>query len=119
MFKATEVVGIMFHLILFLALEGTHALKHLVPVNKSSIKLRSVDAHKLCLSANGKSASSTHACTVHHDGVERHVGRYVIFLCEQATELHHYRRSDGKHFVDMLLLYEFFNTYGHHTFFSV
>ena len=117
--NAAEVVGIVFHLFLFLALEGTHAFEHLVPVNEGSVKLRSVDAHELCLSAYGESASSTHTGTVHHDGVERHVCRDVIFLSEQATELHHYWRSDGKDSVDVFLLYEFFNTYGHYSLFSV
>ena len=116
---STEVVGIVFHFLLLLTLECAHSLEHLIPIHESTVKFRTVDADELRLSANGESASSAHTCSVHHNGVERNISWDIVFLCEQATELHHDRRTYGKHAVDMFLLYEFLYTYGNHTFLAV
>ena len=108
-----------FHLFLFGTLESTHAFEHLVPVDKCTIKLGAVYADELGLSAYGKTTSTTHAGTVNHDGVKRNVGRDIVFLREQATELHHYRRPDGKYLVYMLLLDKLFHTYSNHSLFTI
>ena len=110
---------IVFHLTQFLFLKGAHALKHLIPVDKCSVKLRTINTYKLGLAANGQSACSTHTRSVHHDGVERDVGGYTIFLCEQAAELHHDGWTYSKHFVYLFLLDEFLDTHGHHTLFAI
>ena len=60
----------MSELFLFFALEGTHTLEHLVPVNEGTIKLRTVDADELRLATDGQSAGTTHTSTIHHDGVQ-------------------------------------------------
>ena len=109
----------MLHLNLLLALECSHALEHLIPINECTVKFRSVDADKLGLATDSETASSTHTRTVNHDGVERHVGGDIVFLCEQAAEFHHDGRTDGKHLVDMLLIDELLDTYGNDTFLTV
>ena len=115
-----EVFLEMLHLLTLHTLEGPHSLEHLVPVDQCSVEFRSINADKLSLSANGQSACSAHSRTVHHDGVERHVCRNAVLLSEQAAELHHYRRSDGKSLVYVrLLLYEFLDTYRYDTFLAV
>ena len=100
---------VVFHLFALYSLEGTHALEHLVPIDQGSIKLRTIDTYELCFATNGESASTTHTSAVDHDGIERDVGRNVVFLCEQATELHHDRRANGKHLVNVFLLDELFD----------
>ena len=109
----------MLHLNLLLALECAHTLEHLVPINESSVKLRAIDAYKLGLATNGETASSTHTRTINHDGVERHVGGDIVFLCEQAAELHHDGRADGKYFVDVLLIDEFLDADSYYSFLAI
>ena len=109
----------MLHLNLLLALECAHALEHLVPINKCTIKLGTIDANKLCLATDGETTCTTHTSTVNHNGVKRHVGRDVVFLCEKAAELHHDGRADGKYLVDVLLVDELLDTYGNDTFLAV
>ena len=100
----------MSHLVLLGTLECPHALEHLVPINQSAVKFRAVYAYEFCLSAYRQTASTAHARTVHHDCIKRDICRYVVFLRKHAAELHHYRRPDGKDFVNMLLLYEFLHS---------
>ena len=107
------------HLYLLLALECAHTLEHLVPINESSVKLRAVDADKLGLATDGETTGTAHTGTIDHDGVERHVGRDIVFLCEQAAELHHDGRTDGKYLVDVLLVDEFLDTDSHDTLFAI
>ena len=61
------VVGQLF---LLFALEGTHTLKHLIPVYQCTVEFRTVDADELGLASDGESACTTHTCTIHHNGVE-------------------------------------------------
>ncbi len=109
---------VVFHLFALSSLECAHALEHLVPIDQGSIKLRTIDTYELCFATNGESASTTHTCAVDHDGVERDVGRNVVFLCEQAAELHHDRRANGKHLVDVFLLDKLFDADSDNTLFA-
>ena len=109
----------MVHLVALSLFEGSHAFKHLVPVDKTSVKLGAVNAYEACLSANGQSASATHACAVYHDGVERHLARYVVLLCQERAKLHHDGWSDSKNFVYMFLLHPLVNALCHETFLSI
>ena len=109
----------MLQFLLLGALEGAHALEHLVPVYQTAVKLRSVDAHEACLPSDGQSAGTAHARSVYHDGVERHVGGDIVFLREQAAEFHHDGRTNGKHLVDMFLVDEFLYADGHHALLAV
>ena len=59
-----------FHLLALYVLEGSHAFEHLVPVYLGTVKLRTVDADKLGLSADSQSAGTAHTGTVYHDGIE-------------------------------------------------
>ena len=108
-----------YHLLTLGILEGTHALEHLVPIDQGSIKLRTVDADELGLASDGQAAGATHTRSVHHDGVEGNVGREIVFLGQEAAELHHDRRTDGKDLVDVLLVDEFLDTNGYHAFLAV
>ena len=113
-------VFVVLHLFDFCTLEGTHALEHFVPVNLVSVELRTVDADELRLASDGQSASTAHTGTVDHDGVQRHIGRNIVFLSEQTRELHHDGRANGEDTVYVrLLLDELLNTNGHHTFFTI
>ena len=106
-------------LLLLLALECTHTLEHLVPVDKSSVKLRTIDANKLCLSSDSESAGTAHTCSVHHDCIQGHFARDVMLLGCQIRELHHDRRTDGKYLIDMLLFKELLHTNGYNTLLAV
>ncbi len=106
--------------LLLLALEGTHALEHLVPVYECAVELRTIDAHELRLATNRQSASTTHTRSVHHNRVERNFAGDIMLLGGEVRELHHDWRTDGKHLVDMrLLLNELLDTNGHHAFLAV
>ena len=103
------------HLLHLNVLEGTHTFEHLVEVDLMAVKLRTVNANKLGLSTYGDAASTAHACTVYHDGVERYVGRNLIFLGEQTHELHHDGGTNGKALVYLLALDDALDTLGHET----
>ena len=68
------------HLLALYILEGAHTLEHLIPIYLGAIKLRTVDADKLGLAADGETAGSAHTGTIHHDGVERYICREIVFL---------------------------------------
>ena len=104
---------------LLLALEGTHALEHFVPVDQCSVELRTVDTYELRLAANGQSAGTAHTRTVDHDGVQADLAGNVMLLGGEVREFHHDGRTDGKHLVDVLLLEEFLHTHGYHAFLAV
>ena len=108
-----------FHLLALYVLEGSHALEHLVPVYLGTVKLRTVDADKLGLSADSQTAGTAHTGTVHHDSIERYISREIVFLGQETAELHHDRRTDGEYLVDMLLIDELFDTHGNNTFLAV
>ena len=74
----------MFHLLKLCTLESTHALEHLIPVNKCSVELRTVDADELGLSTNCKTTSTAHTSTVNHDSIETDICRDSVFLCHKA-----------------------------------
>ena len=70
----------MLYLFLLSALEGSHALEHLIPVNESTVELWAIDADKLRLTTNCQTASTAHTCTIDHDGVQADFTRDVMFL---------------------------------------
>ena len=107
------------HLLLLVGLEGAHAFQHLVEVHLVAVELGAVDADKLGLAAHGDAAGAAHARAVHHDGVERYVGGDVIFLGQQADELHHDGRADGEALVHLLAQDDLFHAIGHQTFLPV
>ena len=107
------------HLFQFFGLECSHALEHLVEIDLMSVEFRPVDTHEACLASDRHAACSTHARTVDHDGVERYVGRNLIFLGKQAAELHHDSRSDGETLVDLLAQYHLFDAGSHQALLSV
>ena len=108
------------HLLLLLALECTHALKHLVPIDQCAVELRAVNAHKLCLATDGKPAGTTHASAVNHDGVKRHIGWYAMLLASETCEFHHDGGTNAESLIDMrFLLDELLNTDGNNTFLAV
>jgi len=110
---------IVVHLLFLHALEGAHALHHLVPVDQVTVEFRSVDTHELCLASDSESTGTTHAGAVDHDGVERHIVGDTIFMGEERGELHHHGRADCQHLVDMLALDDFLHTDGDHAFLAV
>ena len=54
----------------FCFLESSHSLEHFVPIYQGSVKLGTVNADKLRLSADGQTTGSAHSGSVYHDGVE-------------------------------------------------
>ena len=100
------------HLLHFDVFEGTHTLEHLVEVYLMTIKLGAINANELGLTTYGDTASTTHTCTVYHDGVERYVGGDLIFLGEEAYELHHDGRANSEAFVYLLALDNALDTFG-------
>ena len=108
-----------FHFFPFHILERTHALEHLVKVHLMAVELRTVHADKLRLSSHRDAAGTTHARSIYHDGIQRHVGRYLIFLCQQAAELHHDGRTDGKTLVHLLSLDDALDAFRYQSFISV
>ena len=84
-----------------------------------TVKLWTVDTHKPGSSSDRYAACSAHTRAVHHDGVERDVRGYVVFLCQQTAELHHYGGTDGKALVHLLAQYHLFHTHSDYTFLTV
>ena len=118
-FHSGEMFLEVFHLLALHILEGSHALEHLVPVYQGTVKLRTIDAHKLGLVTDGESAGTAHTSSVHHDGVERNICRQVVLLCQQTAEFHHDRRTDGEGLIDVFLLDEFLHSYSYHTLLAI
>ena len=81
----------------FLRLERLHSHHHVVPVNLVAVKVRAVNADKLCLAANANAAAAAHSRSVNHNRVERNDSRNVVLFRRLASELHHYRRSNRYH----------------------
>ena len=67
----------------------------LVKVYLMSVKLRTVNASKLYLAAYGNTAGTTHASTIHHDGIQADNGRDLKLLGKEANKLHHDHGADG------------------------
>ena len=109
----------LFECFLFFGLECTGTAQHLVEVNLVPVEFGTVDTHEASFSANADTAGTTHARSVNHYGVQAHVGGNVVLLSEQAAELHHDGRADGKHLVDFLALNYLLDADGHDTFLSV
>ena len=62
-----------------------------------AVKVRAVNADKLCLAANANAAAAAHSRSVNHNRVERNDSRNVVLFRRLASELHHYRRSNRDH----------------------
>ena len=78
-----------------LALKGTihsSARHSLVKVDEVAVELGAVNAGKLCLSADSKTAAAAHTCSVDHDRVHGSNCGYLVLLCELTYELHHDER---------------------------
>ena len=117
---ATQMLFVVLHLLALSVAECAHTFEHFVPVYKRSVKLRSVDAHKLGLASNREAASTAHTGTVDHNSVQRNFNRDVIFLCHEAAELHHDRRTNCKNLVNVFFLVdEFLDTYSYYALFAV
>ena len=93
--------------------ECAHTFQHLVEIYLMSVELRTVYTYELGLPAYGDAARAAHARSVHHDGIERHIGRNLVFLSEQADELHHDCRPDSETLVHLLAPDDFFHAFGH------
>ena len=94
-------------------------MHHLVEVNLMTVELWAIHADELRLAANTYTTSTTHTCAVNHDGIEADISRDLIFLSQQAAELHHDGRADGKALIDLLALDDFFHADGHHALLAV
>ena len=66
----TQMLLVVLHFLTLSITECTHTLEHFIPIDKCSIKLRPINAHKLCLATNRESAGSAHSGTVNHNGVQ-------------------------------------------------
>ena len=100
-------------------LESRHTLEHFVKVYLVTVKFRTVNAHKLCLTAYSDTTSTTHTSTVNHNRVERYICGNFILLREQADELHHDSRTDSKTLVHLLTLNNTFDTLSHQTLLAI
>ena len=107
------------HLLLFNVAESTHALEHLVEIHLVAVKFRTIDADELRLSAHRDAARTAHARTIDHDGVQAHVGWYIIFLRQQTAELHHDGRTDGEALVHVFALNHLLHAHGHYTLLAI
>ena len=65
----------------------------LVEIYLVTVKLRTVNAGKFSLAANGKSATAAHSRAVYHYGVHRRHSLYSVFTGQITNELHHYQRT--------------------------
>ena len=84
-----------------------------------TVKLRTVNTHELGFASDSDAASTAHSCSVNHYGVERHICRYIVFLCQQAAELHHDCGTDGKALVNFLSLNNLLDSDSHNTFLTI
>ena len=66
----TQMFLVVFHFLTLCITECTHTLEHFIPIDKCSVKLRTVDAHKLGLTSNRKAASTTHTGAINHNRVQ-------------------------------------------------
>ena len=82
------------------------------------IKLRSIDADELRFSSYGHAAGTAHTRSIDHDGVERSLGRDIVFGGSKRHELHHDSRTDGDTFIDGLAVDHFFYADGDDTLFA-
>ena len=112
-------VVFLFHGIAFFRFESPETFQHLVKVHLVTIELRSIHADKFRFSAHGDAAGATHTRSVHHDGVERDVGRDFIFLSQQTDEFHHDGRSDGETFVHLFPFDDLLHAFRDESFFAV
>ena len=118
-FYLIQVILQMFQFVFFNIFKCVHALEHLIPVNQCAIKFRTINAHKLCFASNCQPTGTTHTSAIYHDGIERYICRYVIFLRKKTAKLHHDGRSDSKCLVDMFLLNQFLHAHRYNTFFTI
>ena len=97
----------------FFGLVGLHSAEHLIPVHRVRIELRTIDADELGLTAYGDTACATHSCAVDHNGVERSLGRYIVFGGRECDKLHHDGGSDRDTLIDFLAVDDLFDTNRH------
>ena len=110
---------IVLQLFLLHTLECAHATKHLIPVNKITIELRPVNAHKLGLAAYRQAAGTAHPRTVNHNRVEGHIVGDTIFFGHERAELHHDGWTDGQYLVYVLFIEDLFHAHSNDTLFAV
>ena len=99
--------------------EGTHTLQHFIKVHLVSVKFRTINTYKLGLSANSDTAGTAHTGTVNHDCIQRHFCRNLILLGQQTNKLHHNGRTNGKTFVHLFALDNFFHTFRYQSFLAI
>ena len=102
---------------LFLGLESTHTLEHVVPVDFVTVEFWAINADELRLAADRHAAATAHAGSVHHDAVEAHHGLHAVGLGGEGAELHHDRRTDSDDHVRLALgvFAEFLKRFGNET----
>ena len=93
-----------------LVAESTHALQHFVEIHLVAVKLGTIHADELGLSAHRDAAGAAHTRAVHHNRVERNVCGNVVFLGQQTNKLHHNGGADGKALVHLLALNHLLDT---------
>ena len=104
----------------FLCVGTSQTFHGLVEVDQMTVELGAVDARELHLAANCDAASTAHAGTVDHHGVERDNGRQVVLLGEQRYKLHHRQGTDGDTAVVLFAaLNQLFNLVGHQSFLAI
>ena len=103
----------------FNILEGSHTFQHLVEVHLMTVEFRTIHTYELRLSAHGDTTSTTHARTIHHNGVQRHISRNIIFLGQKADKFHHDGRTNGKTLVHLFTFDDCFYSFSNQTFLSV
>ena len=84
-----------------------------------TVELGTVNADELGLASYADTAGTAHTGSVNHDGIEADICGDFIFLGEQAAELHHDGRTDGKYLVHLLALNHFLDTYSNNTLLAV
>ncbi len=107
------------HLFAFDAFESTHTFQHFVEVHLMSVELRTVYTHEFCFTADRNTAGTAHACTVHHDGVQRYICGDFIFFSQQTYEFHHDGRADGKAFIYFFAFDDLFHALRYESFTAV
>ena len=90
----------------FLADIGAQPGLEFIKVDLVAVKLRTVHAGKLGLTANSDPAASAHPGAVQHDRVEADQGLDFEFVGDIAASLHHRHRTDTYSQSDILMLFQ-------------
>ena len=102
----------------FFGFVGFHAAEHLCPIDLVGVKFRSIDADELRFASYGDTARAAHSCAIDHDGVERCLGRDIVFGGREGNELHHDSRADRDTLIDLFAVDDLLDTYGDDTLLS-